>query len=317
MKLVSVYHNDEVLLGIQSSKGILIPLLGVHQLEPSEVSMFRNMVAFIRAGNDARRVACHLIDKAPISAWHALETVKLAAPFLPSTILCAGSNYRDHNAEKADSPTSGKEPEFFIKTADSLIGPDCAIIHEPLLTKKLDCETELAIIIGKEGRCIPRANALDHVFGYTIANDVTARDRQVRTTDGIVWYDLARGKAFDTSAPLGPCVVTSDEIDNPQFLNLKTWINGELRQSSNTAHMIWTCADLIHFFSVSFTLKPGMVIITGTPAGTAWSVDGELGGKWGAAKGLVPATRYCLPGDIVESEIQSIGTLRNSIETAR
>lgn len=317
MKLVSVCHGDATLLGIQSEKGILVPLLGILQLGSNEASMFRNMVAFIKAGDDARSMAYRLIDEAPESAWQAPESVKFAPPFLPSTILCAGSNYRDHNAEKADSPTSGKEPEFFIKTADSVIGPDYAIIHEASLTKKLDCETELAIVIGKAGRCIPRAEALDHVFGYTIANDVTARDRQVRRTEGgTVWYDLARGKAFDTSAPLGPCVVTSDEIENPQSLDLKTWINGELRQSSNTAHMIWTCADLIHFFSVSFTLKPGMVIITGTPAGTAWSVDSDLGGKWRAAEGLVAATRYCLPGDVVESEIQNIGRLRNPIVAA-
>lgn len=314
MKLVSVYHGDEVLLGVQSAKGILVPLQGKLQLEANDVSIFRDMVAFINAGNDARRAARRLIDEAPPSAWQPLENVKLAPPFLPSTILCAGSNYRDHNAEKAGSPTSGKEPEFFIKTADSVVGPDNAIIYEPSLTKKLDCETELAIVIGKAGRCISRAEALDHVFGYTIANDVTARDRQVRTKDGVVWYDLARGKAFDTSAPLGPCVVTSDEIDDPQSLDLKTRINGELRQSSNTANMIWSCAELIHFFSVSFTLKPGMIIITGTPAGTAWSVDAELGGKWSAATGVVAATRYCLPGDKVESEIENIGILRNSIE---
>ncbi|MBT7451355.1 MAG: fumarylacetoacetate hydrolase family protein, partial [Rhodospirillaceae bacterium] len=151
---------------------------------------------------------------------------------------------------------------------------------------------------------------------YTIANDVTARDRQVRTKDGMVWYDLGRGKAFDTSAPLGPCVVTADEIGDPQALDLKTRINGELRQSSNTARMIWTCADLIHFFSTSFTLKPGMVIITGTPAGTAWSVDAELGGKWSPSEGLVAATRYCMPGDVVESEIENVGILRNPIEAA-
>ena len=317
MKLISVYHEDEILLGIQSTKGILVPLLGTPQLDLNEVSMLKNMVAFITAGNDARSLAYRLINEAPTSAWQAPETIKIAVPFLPSTILCAGSNYRDHNAEKADSPTSGKEPEFFIKTADSVIGPDCTIIHEPSLTQKLDCETELAIVIGKEGRCIPHEKALDYAFGYTIANDVTARDRQVRTKNGIVWYDLARGKAFDTSAPLGPCVVTSDEIADPQSLTLKTWINGELRQSSNTAHMIWTCADLIQFFSVSFTLKPGMIIITGTPAGTAWSVDDELGGKWGEVEGLVPATRYCLPGDVVESEIQNIGRLRNTIGAAR
>jgi 2-keto-4-pentenoate hydratase/2-oxohepta-3-ene-1,7-dioic acid hydratase in catechol pathway len=232
----------------------------------------------------------------------------------PSTLLCSGSNYRDHNKEKANTPISGKEPEFFVKTADSVVGPGEQIIYDPALTKKLDCETELAIVIGKPGRHIPAASALDHVFGYTIVNDVTARDRQVRTSpEGSVWYDLGRGKSFDTSAPLGPCIVTADEILDPQNLKLETRINGDLRQSSSTAEMIWTCAELIHFFSSSFTLRPGMVIITGTPAGTAWSMDPELGGKWQALPGLVPASRYCLPGDRIESTIEHIGVLHNEV----
>ena len=152
------------------------------------------------------------------------------------------------------------------------------------------------------------------MFGYTIVNDVTARDRQVRRSpEGSVWYDLGRGKSFDTSAPLGPCIVTADEIADPQKLKLETRINGDLRQSSTTGEMIWTCAELIHFFSSSFTLRAGMVIITGTPAGTAWSMDPELGGQWQALPGLVPASRYCLPGDRIESTIEHIGVLHNEV----
>ena len=142
-------------------------------------------------------------------ALHALGDAKLAAPILPSTILCAGSNYREHNDEKAGSPTSGKEPEFFVKTSDSVIGPDENIRYDEKLTRKLDCETELAVVIGKPGRHIAVKDALDHVFGYTIVNDVTARDRQVRKSGGFTWYELGRGKAFDTSAPTGPWIVTA------------------------------------------------------------------------------------------------------------
>ncbi|MBM3537181.1 MAG: fumarylacetoacetate hydrolase family protein [Alphaproteobacteria bacterium] len=240
--------------------------------------------------------------------------MKLLAPLLPSTILCSGSNYTDHNAEKSNTPISGKEPEFFVKTADCVVGPGEAIVHDERLSRKIDCETELAVVIGKAGRYIPEDKALEHVFGYTIVNDVTARDRQVRQKDGVTWYELGRGKAFDTSAPLGPCIVTADEIGDPQNLALKTRINGEPRQSSHTGRMIWSCAQLIHFFSTNFTLKPGMVIITGTPSGTAWSVDKELGGKFTAQPGLVPATRYCLPGDVIESEIERIGVLRNPVK---
>ena len=247
--------------------------------------------------------------------WPSLDPGDLGRPINPSTVLCAGSNYRAHNAEKKSSPTSGKEPEFFIKTGDCVIGPHDEIIHDPVLTKKLDCETELAIVIGKPGRHITVDNALDHVFGYTVANDVTARDRQGRTNDqGFTWYELGRGKAFDTSLPLGPWISTPGMVPDPQSLILSTKINGELRQRSSTSDMIWTCAELIHFFSINFTLKPGMVILTGTPAGTAWSNDPTLGGKWSSNDpDLVPATRYCEPGDVVESSISTIGNIQNSI----
>ena len=168
---------------------------------------------------------------------------------------------RDHNAEKANTPISGKEPEFFVKTADCVVGPEEPIAFDERFSKKIDCEAELAVIIGKPGRFIDAANALDHVFGYTIVNDVTARDRQVRRTpEGMTWYELGSGKAFDSGAPLGPCIVTADEIGDPQNLKLQSRVNGELRQSSSTSNMIWNCAELIHFFSRNFTLKPGMAL---------------------------------------------------------
>ena len=274
---------------------------------------FHDALSFIRGGKAAMVAAEQLIKQRPVDALLQRDSVKLAPPVLPSTILCAGSNYREHNDEKAGSPTSGKEPEFFLKTADSVVGPEEPIVYDEKLTRKLDCETELAIVIGASGRHIPKDQALEHVFGYTIVNDVTARDRQVRRSGDFTWYELGRGKAFDTSAPLGPWIVTADEIPDPQILDIRTKINGELRQFSNTRNMIWTCADLVHFFSTNFTLKAGMIIITGTPAGTAWSTDRELGGRWEPKPGLVAATRYCLPGDLIESEIERIGVLRNPV----
>ena len=135
-------------------------------------------------------------------------------------------------------------------------------------------------------------------------------------SSGSTWYELGRGKVFDTSAPFGPCIVTADEIGNPQRLRIRTRINGELRQSGNTSDMIWSCAELIHFFSINLTLRPGMVIITGTPAGTAWSSDKELGGNWmppEQGEQLIAATGYNQPGDIIESEIEGIGVLRNHV----
>jgi len=316
MKLVSfTRHGGPERLGFLVGSKVLDPLQV--DIGPDERAVFADALSFIRSGETGRRTAERLINEAPASSRLPLGEVKLVAPMVPSTLLCSGSNYREHNLEKANTPISGKEPEFFVKTGDCVIGPDEAIIHDAALTQKLDCETELAVVIGRPGRHIPVEQALDHVFGYTIVNDVTARDRQVRTSPtGMTWYDLGRGKAFDSSAPLGPCIVTADEIGDPQNLYVKTRVNGELRQSSNTAQMIWTCAELIHFFSVSFTLRPGMVIITGTPAGTAWSTDTELGGKWHPQPGLVPAARYCLPGDVVECEIEKIGLLRNRVVAA-
>lgn len=277
-------------------------------------ALFSDTIAFIRAGDAALSAARALIATAP---RRPLAGLRLLAPMIPSTILCSGSNYRAHNAEKANAPLSGQEPEFFVKTGDCVVGPEDPILHDPILTQKLDCETELAVVIGKPGRHIAVADAPAHIFGYTIVNDVTARDRQVRrNAQGFTWYELGRGKAFDASAPMGPVIVTADDFGDPQDAILRTRINGELRQQSSTADMIWSCADLVHFFSVNFTLRPGMVILTGTPAGTAWSSDAELGGTWHPAPGLVAATRYCEPGDVVESEIEGIGVLSNPVAAA-
>ena len=248
----------------------------------------------------------------------ALGQVTLVAPMMPTTILCSGSNYLSHNKEKAGSDISGKEPEFFVKTRDCVIGPDQPIVLDRVLTKKLDGEVELAAVIGKPGRHIPVDQALQHVFGYTIVNDVTARDRQVRSRpDGSHWYELGRGKVFDSSAPMGPCIVTADEIPDPQQLMVRSWVNGELRQISSTSQMIWPVAELVHFFSINVTLRPGMMIITGTPSGTAWSTDTELGGKWSGTDGMVPAKGYLKDGDVIVCEVDAIGRLSNPVHADR
>lgn len=309
MKIVSFHSGDTRRLGFVIGDDLVDPLDA-----GGDPAYFADTIAFIRGGEAALCAAQALLD---IAARRPFSSVRLAAPMTPSTILCSGSNYRAHNAEKANAPLSGKEPEFFVKTGDCVVGPHEAILYDPILTRKLDCETELAIIIGKPGRHISVEDAPAHIFGYTIVNDVTARDRQVRrNAEGFTWYELGRGKAFDCSAPMGPVIVTADEFGDPQAAMLRTRINGELRQQSSTADMIWSCAELVHFFSVNFTLRPGMMILTGTPAGTAWSSDKELGGNWHPAPGLVAATRYCEPGDVVESEIERIGVLRNPVEAA-
>ena len=312
MKFVSFVKSGEERLGILAGDLVIDVVMA-----SGNRAMFADALSFIKSGATGLAAARAMIANPPKSACVPRKDIVLAAPLRPATILCSGSNYKDHNAEKANTPISGKEPEFFVKTADCVVGPDEPIVFDARMSNKLDCEVELAIVIGAPGRHISIERALDHVFGYTIVNDVTARDRQVRRTpEGMTWYELGSGKAFDSSAPLGPCIVTADEIADPQKLKVQSRVNGELRQSSSTSNMIWTCAELIHFFSRNFTLKPGMVIITGTPAGTAWSADKELGGKGVTQPGLIPATRYCLPGDVVECEVEGIGILRNTIADA-
>ena len=160
MRLVTFRERADERLGFLLDDRILDPQRTAgHAGEPA----YGSAVAFIRAGDAALQAAKRLIADAPASALVPLSKVTLTAPMRPSTLLCSGSNYRDHNKEKANTAISGKEPEFFVKTADSVVGPGEHIIYDPALTKKLDCETELAIVIGKPGRHIPAASALDHV----------------------------------------------------------------------------------------------------------------------------------------------------------
>ena len=286
MRLVSFLEGRDERLGILGGNRV-IDARNVRKASRHRREGGIGLVPAIDATAKGRTWTCSaLFAEPPLEAIRDASSVKLRAPLRPSTILCAGSNYRAHNLEKANTPLSGKEPEFFVKTADCVIGPDDAIVHDLRLTRKLDCETELAVVIGKSGRHIPVERALEHVFGYTIVNDVTARDRQVRSApNGSVWYELGRGKAFDTSAPLGPVVVTADEIADPQALQISMRINGELRQSSSTSDMIWSCADLIHFFSTNFTLKgghgdhhrfAGRYGVVHRP-GTRWNLDTSAG----------------------------------------
>jgi 2-keto-4-pentenoate hydratase/2-oxohepta-3-ene-1,7-dioic acid hydratase in catechol pathway len=314
MKIINFLKDGARHIGFQDEDMVIDAYAAACSTNSPYRAAFTDTIAFISSGEAGMAEARKLLAKAPAAARLPLAGLHMTAPMQPTTILASGSNYIEHNDEKANAPISGKEVEFFVKASDCVVGPGDKILYNPALTRKLDCETELAIIIGKPGRSIPVETALEHVFGYTVVNDASARDLQVRkTTEGFVWYETGRGKSFDTACPIGPCIVTADEIKDPQTLALKTRINGELRQSTNTSKMIFSCAHIIHHFSISFRLRPGMMLLTGTPGGTAWSADPELGGKWQGYPGLVRATRYCEPGDVVESEIEKIGILRNEI----
>jgi len=214
----------------------------------------------------------------------------LAPVSSPPKIICLGLNYRDHAEESgADIPD---EPIIFMKPRTAIIGPDEPIIR-PTFVKELDYEAELAIIIGKKGRNIPVSEARKYVFGYTAFNDVSAREIQFK--DG----QWTRGKSFDTFAPIGPCITTADQIGNPSNLNIRTRVNGELRQNSSTKNMVFNVYEVIHHISLVMTLEPCDVIATGTPAGVAVFMK--------------PEPKFLSPGDLVEVEIEKVGFLRNKV----
>lgn len=318
MKLVRYDRNGALRLGVIDGEHVVDMLDACPTGTATDViTAMSDMTRFIAAGDAGLKAAAAGLAAARKGGASRvpLAEAKLRAPLDPSLILCSGENYWDHRNEKPE--VTRKDPEFFLKTGLGVIGPRDGIIRDERVTQKLDYETELLIVIGKPGRHISRERALEHVFGYSILNDVTARDRQVALRpDGSSVYNLGPGKNFDTCAPIGPCIVTRDEIPDPQALGLKTLVNGELRQNNSTAKMIWDCARLVAFFSTFVTLRPGVVISTGTPGGTAWGTDPELGGKKPMRKDVVAPKGYLQPGDTVVCEIEGIGQLENRVVAA-
>lgn len=316
MRFVNYSRRRETRLGVEDAGHIvdLVDALEPGKLSQKELNVLSETKAFIASGPTGLRLARKAVRKSRISGHGRIVRgkVRFQAPLRPEIILCSGENYWDHRDEKPQ--VEGREPEFFIKVPQGAIGHGTPIRLDRKVTKKLDYETELGIVIGKPGRHIPKRRALEHVFGYTIMNDVTARDRQVRIRpDGSSFYVLGPGKNFDTCAPMGPCIITADEITNPQRLQLRTLVNDEVRQNNSTAKMIWGVTDLVKFFSTYLTLLPGTVISTGTPGGTAWGTDAELGGRATKRSDITLPNSYLNPGDVVTCEIEGIGQLRNRV----
>ncbi len=218
-----------------------------------------------------------------------LAEIELAPPVSrPSKIIAIGLNYLEHADEgKAKVPLS---PLVFAKFSNSVIGPSDAICWSEAIAKKVDFEAELAVVIGKETRDCPEDKALEPVFGYTCANDVSARDLQFG--DG----QWVRGKSLDSFCPLGPWIVSSDEIPDPQNLHIQARLNGRIMQDSNTGHMIFPAAHLVSFLSRHFALFPGDLILTGTPSGVGVFREPSI---------------YMKDGDEIVIEIEKIGVLRN------
>jgi len=211
-----------------------------------------------------------------------LSEVTLLAPCRPTKILCVGFNYRDH-AEEFDLPVPDK-PNIFMKPLSALAGPEQPVLFPKALAHQVDYEAELVIVVGRRARHVAPEDAADYIFGYTIGNDVTARDLQDKTGQWTVC------KGFDTFAPIGPWIETS--VDPKAGLDISSWVNGQRRQHSNTKNLIFDAPCLIHYLSQAMTLEPGDVIFTGTPSG------------------IGPVN----PGDVMEVRIQGIGSLCNPVE---
>jgi 2-keto-4-pentenoate hydratase/2-oxohepta-3-ene-1,7-dioic acid hydratase in catechol pathway len=282
MKLVTFSTGERPLLGVTDGK--TIAALAGRLSEPVD-----EMVALIEAW-DRLAPEVRAIDDFDIP----LGDVTLRAPILrPGKILAIGLNYADHAAEGGKEPPDF--PMWFSKAANTVNGPFDPI-ERPIVSEQLDYEGELVVVIGKRCRHVQQEDALGMIFGFCAGNDVSVRDWQLRTTQHFI------GKSFDTSAPFGPWIATADAV-SPADLGIRSFVNGELRQSSRTSQLIFDCAYQIHYLSQAMTLEPGDIIYTGTPSGV------------GAAKN---PPQWLKAGDIVRVEIDGIGAIENRVadETA-
>ena len=283
MKLLS-YQSDDG----QSHLGALNGehVINLHRASAGELP--DNMLEFLQQGNTAMESARRLV--AETEADVALDSVKLLAPIVnPQKVVAIGLNYMDHVRE------AGFEvPEFatmFCKYPSAIVGCEEEIRWSTKLTQQVDYEAELAVVIGTKARNVSAANAYDYIAGYMNCNDVSARDLQLRAGDQ--WL---RGKCLDSFCPLGPWLVSADEIPDPHALSIQCRVNGELRQDSNTSEIIHRIPQLIEYLSTAFTLQPGDVIITGTPHGVGAFRHPPL---------------WLKQDDVVEVEIEGLGVLRN------
>lgn len=251
------------------------------------------LLDFIRLSADDKKLLSYE-PPLPNEQWLAIDEVELIAP-IPRpvrNIFCVGKNYMDH-IEEMNKDISGlniQYPQYFTKATHTVTGPFADVPLHSDVTAQVDYEAELAVIIGKKGINIPEDKAMDYVFGYTIINDVTARDLQQNHSQ---WF---KGKSLDGFCPMGPWIVTRDEIIHPVELNISSWVNGELRQRSNTRHMIFSIPKLISILSQGLTLEPGDILATGTPAGVGMGFD---------------PPRVLKSGDVVRIEIEKIGYIEN------
>ena len=285
MKLVTFTHMDHTGIGALTDDGVV-----AFRHDPT---LPTDMVAFVALGTDGLERAAQVVaDPLP------LEDVRLHAPIIPpNNVMCVGKNYVDHAHEFSGSGFDASQkqavpdhPVIFTKARSSIVGPDDTVDVSADLTRTSDYEGELGVVIGDGGIRIDGADAWDHVYGYTIVNDMTVRDLQKQHVQFFI------GKSADTYCPIGPCLVTADEIDDITAARVRTWVDGELRQDAPVSDLIFDIPRLIETISVAVRLETGDVIATGTPAGVGL--------------GFTPP-RFVSPGQEVAVTIDGVGTLRN------
>jgi 2,4-didehydro-3-deoxy-L-rhamnonate hydrolase len=287
MRLYSFELHGSSRLGValQDGKQVL-------DLADAAPQLPRSAVEFIGSSSKSAAVVDELLRSNHNSAYlHQLDELQLLAPIpRPGKILCSGINYRSHLQEnpKAVLP---EEPFFFAKMPSAVIGPNQPIKY-PRHAKQVDYEIELAVVIGKTMKHTKEPDVLEHVFGYTILHDVSARDVQFRDNQ------ITLGKNFDTFCPIGPCIVTRNEVPHPDRIALKTFLNGQKMQEGSTADWLFSLPQLLSFLSERITLEPGDIVSTGTPAGVGVFRKPPV---------------FLQPGDVVRLEAEQIGTLQNVV----
>jgi 2-keto-4-pentenoate hydratase/2-oxohepta-3-ene-1,7-dioic acid hydratase in catechol pathway len=281
MKLATFTHAGSTRVGVVVDEEVV-------DLGAADPALPDEMCSLLGAGVDALSAVAAAIEKSITRI--PLDDVHLEAPVLrPPKLIAVGLNYADHVAESGrEAP---KHPVLFNKQSTCIAGP-WDPIHLPRASHVLDYEGELAFVIGRRCRHVPKERAAEVIAGYMVMNDVSVRDWQLRTPTMMI------GKSFDTHGPSGPWIVTGDEIGDPHSLGLRTWVDGEMRQDSNTKELIFDCFDLVEHLSTAFTLEPGDVITTGTPGGV------------GIAK---KPPQLLVEGDIVRIEIEGIGQIENPV----
>ncbi len=290
MRLVSFRHDGVERLGIARADGRYVPTVDLPGAHPATM-------AELLSGGDAALVALRAAAASDEASGSAIEpsTVTLLAPVpRPGKVVAVGLNYHRHAAEQGKLPP--RSPMLFAKFTTSVVGDSATIEWDPDLTAAVDLEAELGVVIGRRARRVAREEALDHVLGYTCLNDVTARDLQDSDRQWV------RSKSLDTFCPMGPVLVTADEIKDPGSLHIRSLRNGEVMQDASTSDLIFGVPELIAFCSRAFTLEPGDVIATGTPSGVGWYRDPKV---------------LLHDGDEVTIEIESIGRLVNRCREIR